>query len=243
MGSLCSVVFEATRRSSTYLPTYSISTSKCICTYKNCWSVNLKKNPVFRLLKKRIKIVNMECPNKVKVVLGAQWGDEGKGKLVDLLAEHADVVARCQGGNNAGHTVIVGDTSYDFHLLPSGIIWPNCISLIGNGVVVHVPSLFEELEKNEAKGLKNWDNRLKISDRAHMVFDFHQAVDGLEETERSEGTKGQLGTTKKGIGPTYSSKATRNGVRISDLMRDFDQFSQKFGNLADCHMARFKSLD
>jgi len=182
-----------------------------------------------------------DVAGKVKVVLGAQWGDEGKGKLVDLLAEHADVVARCQGGNNAGHTVIVGDKAYDFHLLPSGIIWPNCISLIGNGVVVHVPSLFEELEKNEAKGLTGWQDKLKISDRAHMVFDFHQAVDGLEETERS-GTKGQLGTTKKGIGPTYSSKATRNGVRISDLMRDFDKFAEKFSSLADCHSVRFKSL-
>lgn len=182
------------------------------------------------------------CNNKVKVVLGAQWGDEGKGKLVDLLAEHADVVARCQGGNNAGHTVIVGEKKYDFHLLPSGIIWPNCISLIGNGVVVHVPSLFEELEKNEKKGLEGWQTRLKISDRAHMVFDFHQAVDGLQETERSE-AKGKLGTTKKGIGPTYSSKATRNGVRMSDLMGDFDKFSEKFSLLADCHSARFKSLE
>merc|ERR1712241_548044 len=187
---------------------------------------------------------NGEVVNKVRVVLGAQWGDEGKGKLVDLLAENADVVARCQGGNNAGHTVIVGDKSYDFHLLPSGIIWPDCISLIGNGVVIHVPSLFEELEKNELKGLTGWQNKLKISDRAHIVFDFHQAVDGLQETERSEGpAKGKLGTTKKGIGPTYSSKATRNGIRISDLIGDFDKFAEKFASLADCHSVRFKSLN
>jgi len=187
---------------------------------------------------------NGEAVNKVSVVLGSQWGDEGKGKLVDLLAEHADVVARCQGGNNAGHTVIVGDKSYDFHLLPSGIIWPDCISLIGNGVVIHVPSLFEELEKNELKGLTGWQDKLKVSDRAHMVFDFHQAVDGLQETERSEGpAKGKLGTTKKGIGPTYSSKATRNGIRISDLVGDFDKFAEKFSDLADCHSARFKSLN
>merc|ERR1739844_152644 len=187
---------------------------------------------------------NGEVVNKVRVVLGAQWGDEGKGKLVDLLAENADVVARCQGGNNAGHTVIVGDKSYGFHLLPSGIIWPGCISLIGNGVVIHVPSLFEELEKNELKGLTGWQDKLKISDRAHMVFDFHQAVDGLQEAERSEGpAKGKLGTTKKGIGPTYSSKATRNGIRISDLVGDFDKFAEKFSDLADCHSARFKSLN
>lgn len=184
------------------------------------------------------------CKNKVKVVLGAQWGDEGKGKLVDLLAENATVVARCQGGNNAGHTVVVGEKSYDFHLLPSGMIWPKCVSVIGNGVVIHVPGLFEEIKKNEEKGLTEWKNRLKISDRAHLVFDFHQAVDGMQETERQEGVvKCQLGTTKKGIGPTYSSKANRNGLRISDLIGDFEQFSQKFCNLADCHMARFKSLE
>lgn len=187
---------------------------------------------------------NGHCENKVKVVLGAQWGDEGKGKLVDLLAENADIVARCQGGNNAGHTVVVNGKAYDFHLLPSGMVWPNCTSVIGNGVVVHIPGLFEEIQKNEAKGLTEWKTRLKISDRAHLVFDFHQAVDGMQETERQEGvTKGQLGTTKKGIGPTYSSKANRNGLRISDLIGDFEQFSQKFSNLADCHMARFKSLE
>lgn len=185
---------------------------------------------------------NKEKDKPVKVVLGAQWGDEGKGKLVDLLAEHADVVARCQGGNNAGHTVVVGDKMYDFHLLPSGIVWPDCISIIGNGVVVHVPSLFEEIEKNEAKGLANWENRLKISDRAHLVFDFHQAVDGLQETERSE-SKGKLGTTKKGIGPTYSSKANRNGLRVSDLLGDFGQFSDKFVRLAQGYSAAFKGLD
>ena len=107
-------------------------------------------------------------------------------------------------------------------------------------MVIHVPSLFEELEKNELKGLTGWQNKLKISDRAHMVFDFHQAVDGLQETERSEGpAKGNLGTTKKGIGPTYSSKATRNGIRISDLVGDFDKFAEKFASLADCHSVRY----
>ena len=107
-------------------------------------------------------------------------------------------------------------------------------------MVIHVPSLFEELEKNELKGLTGWQNKLKISDRAHMVFDFHQAVDGLQETERSEGpAKGKLGTTKKGIGPTYSSKATRNGIRISDLVGDFDKFAEKFASLADCHSVRY----
>jgi len=181
--------------------------------------------------------------NRVTVVLGAQWGDEGKGKVVDLLAEHMEVICRCQGGNNAGHTVVVGDKAYDFHLLPSGIIWPGAESLIGNSVVIHLPGFFDELEKNIAKGLSGWETRLKVSDRAHLVFDFHQSVDGLQESDR-EGLKGttKLGTTKKGIGPTYSSKMTRNGIRVTDLLDDFDSFSNKFSILADNHMAAFPGL-
>lgn len=169
-----------------------------------------------------------QVKNKVTVVLGAQWGDEGKGKVVDMLAGNADIVARCQGGNNAGHTVVVGDKEYDFHLLPSGIINPKSKSIIGNGVVVHLPQLFEELLKNEQKGLTHLRECLLISDRAHMVFDFHQQADGLQEQEK--GGK-SLGTTKKGIGPTYSSKATRNGIRIADLLGDFQMFSEKFRSL------------
>ncbi|RWS01665.1 adenylosuccinate synthetase-like protein [Dinothrombium tinctorium] len=106
--------------------------------------------------------------SKVTVVLGAQWGDEGKGKIVDLLAADMDIVGRCQGGNNAGHTVVVGSTEFDFHLLPSGIINKNCTSVVGNGVVIHLPQLFDEIRKNELKGLTNWKNRLLISDRAHL---------------------------------------------------------------------------
>uniref|UniRef100_A0A673V503 Adenylosuccinate synthetase n=1 Tax=Suricata suricatta TaxID=37032 RepID=A0A673V503_SURSU len=131
--------------------------------------------------------------SRVTVVLGAQWGDEGKGKVVDLLATDADIISRCQGGNNAGHTVVVDGREYDFHLLPSGIINTKAVSFIGNGVVVHLPGLFEEAEKNEKKGLKDWEKRLIISDRAHLVFDFHQAVDGLQEVQRQaqEGKKGR----------------------------------------------------
>merc|ERR1719215_1330762 len=103
--------------------------------------------------------------NKVKVVLGSQWGDEGKGKIVDLLATKADVVCRFNGGNNAGHTVIADGVEYDFHLLPSGIINEQCKSIIGNGCVIHIPDLIKEIEKNEKKGLKNWKDRLFISDR------------------------------------------------------------------------------
>ncbi|XP_043501046.1 adenylosuccinate synthetase isoform X1 [Polistes fuscatus] len=177
--------------------------------------------------------------SKVTVVLGAQWGDEGKGKVVDMLATDADIVCRCQGGNNAGHTVVVEGAEFDFHLLPSGIINPRCKSVIGNGVVIHLPGLFEELAKNEAKGLKDWKDRLIISDRAHLVFDLHQQVDGLQELEKGNQS---LGTTKKGIGPTYSSKATRNGLRIGDLLGDFEVFTKKFNALVLSYQKMFPAL-
>lgn len=178
--------------------------------------------------------------NKVAVVLGGQWGDEGKGKVVDLLAVNCDIVCRCQGGNNAGHTVVVDGKEFDFHLLPSGIINQKCISVIGNGVVIHLPGLFEELKKNELKGMEGWQDRLIISDRAHLVFDMHQQVDGLQEAEKG---KNSLGTTKKGIGPTYSSKATRNGLRIGDLLGDFEVFEEKFRTLAANYKRMFPSLE
>ncbi|CAO2587515.1 Adenylosuccinate synthetase isozyme 1 [Lemmus lemmus] len=216
--------------------------------------------------------------SRVTVVLGAQWGDEGKGKVVDLLATDADIVSRCQGGNNAGHTVVVDGKEYDFHLLPSGIINTKAVSFIapgsghlsllplpsvntirsinvqdlghdsapcvaGNGVVIHLPGLFEEAEKNEKKGLKDWEKRLIISDRAHLVFDFHQAVDGLQEVQRQAQEGKNIGTTKKGIGPTYSSKAARTGLRICDLLSDFDEFSARFKNLAHQHQSMFPTLE
>ncbi|XP_015682295.1 adenylosuccinate synthetase isozyme 2 isoform X2 [Protobothrops mucrosquamatus] len=141
--------------------------------------------------------------NLVTVVLGAQWGDEGKGKVVDLLAQDADIVCRCQGGNNAGHTVVVDSVEYDFHLLPSGIINPKVTAFIGNGVVIHLPGLFEEAEKNvkKGKGLEGWEKRLIISDRAHIVFDFHQAADGIQEQQRQE----QAGKKFKVLANQYKS--------------------------------------
>ncbi|KAI0221207.1 Adenylosuccinate synthetase [Lamellibrachia satsuma] len=186
------------------------------------------------------KCARVDSLNKVTVVIGAQWGDEGKGKIVDLLAQTSDFVCRCQGGNNAGHTVVVGDKKYDFHLLPSGIIQPRCISVIGNGVVIHLPNFFDEIRKNEEKGLVGCTDRLRVSAQAHLVFDFHQRADGLHEQNR--GSK-SLGTTKKGIGPTYSSKATRNGLRVGDLVGDFDVFSEKFRGLAKYFMERYPTLN
>ena len=193
---------------------------------------------------------------KVDVLLGLQWGDEGKGKIVDLIASEMDVICRCQGGNNAGHTVVADGVEYDFHLLPSGIINANITSVLGNGVVIHLGQLLDEIHKNEGKGLINWQQRLIISDRAHLgkcilnlytllkyffsiVFDFHQEVDGL--IEKAKGTK-SLGTTKKGIGPTYSTKASRIGIRMADLMGDFDKFSEKFRSLVKFYQIQFPDL-
>lgn len=191
------------------------------------------------------RVTSPNVGNKVTVVLGAQWGDEGKGKVVDLLAQDADIVCRCQGGNNAGHTVVVDSVEYDFHLLPSGIINPKATNFIGNGVVIHLPGLFEEAEKNlrKGKGLEGWQTRLFISDRAHIVFDFHQAVDGVQEQQRQQQAGKKLGTTKKGIGPVYSSKAARNGLRICDLMSDFQEFSKRFKVLAAQYTSMYPTLE
>ena len=180
------------------------------------------------------------APSKVSVVLGSQWGDEGKGKLVDILAQDADVVARCAGGNNAGHTIVVGDIHYDFHVLPSGIVSENCMSVIGNGVVLNIPAFFEELKYNEKKGLKNYQSRLLVSDRAHLVFSFHQNIDGIQEAEKG---KGSLGTTKKGIGPTYSAKMARTGLRVCDLLGDWDCFETTLRSTYEKHQKRYATLD
>ena len=159
------------------------------------------------------------------IVLGAQWGDEGKGKIVDLLATKANVVCRFNGGGNAGHTVVANGVEYDFHILPSGVINDQCISIIGNGCVVNIPDLIREVYKNELKGLKGLTERLLISNRAHLVFDFHKRVDALLDVSRGAAT---LGTTNMGIGPTYASKVTRNGIRMCDLFDDFVGFAEKF---------------
>uniref|UniRef100_A0A2K5D1Q3 Adenylosuccinate synthetase n=2 Tax=Aotus nancymaae TaxID=37293 RepID=A0A2K5D1Q3_AOTNA len=167
--------------------------------------------------------------NRVTVVLGSQWGDEGKGKVVDLLAQDADIMCRCQGGNNAGHTVVVDSVECDFHLLPSGIINPNVTAFIGNGVVIHLPGLFEEAEKNKARG-----KRLIVSDRAHTVFDFHQAADGIQEQQRQEQSGKNLGTTKKG---NWASLFFQN------LVSDFDGFSERFKVLANQYKSIYPTLE
>jgi adenylosuccinate synthase len=146
------------------------------------------------------------------VVVGAQWGDEGKGKLVDVLAERADLVVRYQGGANAGHTVVIGDTQFILRQIPSGILHPRVTCLIGNGVVLEPENLFKELDSLHERGIDT-AGRLYISDRAHLVLPYHKLLDAASEKSQ------KLGTTGRGIGPAYEDKYGRRGVRVADLRR------------------------
>jgi len=173
------------------------------------------------------------------VVLGSQWGDEGKGKLVDILAQQYDIIARAQGGANAGHTIYdLEGNKYKLHLVPSGILNKEAQCVIGNGVVVHLPGLFEEIETLAGQGVTVDASRLKLSDRAHLLFDLHKEIDGLREAELAGK---QIGTTKRGIGPAYASKATRNGIRAGDL-RDPEAFAAKLRVLAKDGAERFEGF-
>jgi adenylosuccinate synthase len=146
-------------------------------------------------------------------VLGAQWGDEGKGKIVDLLTPHFSLVARYQGGHNAGHTVYVGGRKFVLHLIPSGILHPSVICIIGNGVVVDPHALFAELDELKRLGV-DVGGRLFVSDKAHLILPYHRELDVLAEARRGER---KIGTTSRGIGPAYEDKIGRRGVRIGDL--------------------------
>jgi adenylosuccinate synthase len=146
------------------------------------------------------------------VLVGAQWGDEGKGKATDLLGSSVDYVVRYQGGNNAGHTVVIGDQKYALHLLPSGILTPGCVPVIGNGVVIDPAVLFQELDALNARGVDT--SRLVISANAHLITPYHRTVDKV--TERFLGNN-RIGTTGRGIGPTYADKINRIGIRVQDL--------------------------
>jgi adenylosuccinate synthase len=147
------------------------------------------------------------------VVVGAQWGDEGKGKVTDLIAERADVVIRYQGGNNAGHTIVRGNDVYKFHLIPSGILYPGKLCLIGNGVVVDPKVMTEEIAGLHARGIDT--SGLKISANAHVIMPYHLMLDHAGETKLG---KLQIGTTRRGIGPCYADKSARLGIRIQDLL-------------------------
>ena len=155
------------------------------------------------------------------VVVGTQWGDEGKGKLTDLLSREMDVVVRYQGGHNAGHRIVVDGEAFALQLIPSGILYPSVTPVIGNGVVVDPGVLLSEIDTLEAKGVDT--SKLKVSGNAHLIMPYHQELDRV--SERFLG-KNALGTTKRGIGPAYADKATRVGLRVQDLL-DEKIFRQK----------------
>jgi len=177
---------------------------------------------------------------KVDVVLGSQLGDEGKGRLIDILASNYDIVARCNSGGNAGHKVVVGDKYYAFHLIPSGILNPNCIGIIGNGCVINLQDLRTEIETIQATGVHNnavlnITQRLLISDRAHIVLNAHKEADAARELQKiqSSNPKSVIGTTKQGMGPVYSTKALRVGIRMCDLLLDKPILEEKVKGLVN----------
>ena len=168
------------------------------------------------------------------IVIGAQWGDEGKGKIVDLLTEKTDIVVRPQGGNNAGHTVISEGVEYILHLIPSGILWPGKQCVIGNGVVMDPIALLVEIDGLAEKGIPVTPENMMISSRAHLVMPFHREMDAYREACKGAG---KIGTTKRGIGPTYGDKIDRIGFRLHDLVGDPVNFTERlYQRISDCNV-------
>jgi adenylosuccinate synthase len=157
------------------------------------------------------------------ILVGAQWGDEGKGKIIDVLTEQADIVVRTQGGNNAGHTVFIGGQKYVLHLIPSGVLRPRKVCVIGNGVVVDPIGLVEEIDGLIKLGVSVTPKNLLLSETAHVVFPYHRELDAQREVRKG---KHKIGTTKRGIGPAYGDKAARVGLRVVDLVNP-DRFAEK----------------
>ena len=157
----------------------------------------------------------------ITLILGSQWGDEGKGKIVDLLSQDADYVARYQGGANAGHTIVIGGKQFILHLIPSGILTPGVKCIIGNGVVIDPVALMEEIEMLENLGI-DVEDRLFISHKAHLIMPYHKLIDKIRESKSEKA----IGTTGRGIGPAYIDKAQRTGIRIVDLL-DRNVFAEK----------------
>jgi len=175
---------------------------------------------------------------QVVAILGSQWGDEGKGKIVDVLGQKYDVCARFNGGSNAGHSIKAEGKEFAFHLMPSGILNKKAHCLLGNGVVIHFPSFFKELKDISSKGV-DWKGRIFLSDRAHLVFDVHQTIDGLKEDDKSETS---IGTTRKGIGPAYCEKMNRTGIRVGDF-RNMKLFREKFARIIAGIKKRYPSVE
>jgi len=171
-------------------------------------------------------------------VIGSQWGDEGKGKIVDWLSSRADVVVRFQGGHNAGHTLVINGVEYKLHLLPSGIVREGKLSIIGNGVVVDPWALLKEIENVSEKGVKVTSDSLKVAENVNLILPVHQKMDQALEAARG---KGMIGTTGRGIGPTYEDKVARRGIRLCDLA-DTELLKEKVQNLLVHHNALLKGL-
>ncbi|MFZ2654240.1 MAG: adenylosuccinate synthase [Victivallales bacterium] len=173
----------------------------------------------------------------ITVLVGVQWGDEGKGKIIDVLTEDVDVVVRFQGGNNAGHTVEIGKEKFVLHLVPSGIFRKKATCIIGNGVVVDPLALEEEIQSLEKRGVKI-GKRLQISTRSHLIFAYHRMMDAMHEGSRSEGKK--IGTTKRGIGPAYADKMSRIGIRALEML-DPKRLEKSFREHAEYYNNIFKA--
>lgn len=182
------------------------------------------------------------------VIVGMQWGDEGKGKIVDYLAQRADCVARYQGGNNAGHTIVVGDQTYKFHHIPGGILNKRATCILGNGMVIDLLGLIDELKDLENRGIST--GNIYVSETAHLIFDYHRIMDGLNEGLL------KVGTTKRGIGPAYEDKVRRHGIRVIDLANP-KEFKRKldlhfksrhaigeinWGNIYESHLTAFEKI-
>ena len=171
------------------------------------------------------------------VVLGAQWGDEGKGKVIDILSAKADFIVRYQGGHNAGHTVVIGDEKFILHLVPSGILHDKKICIIGNGVVVSPEAFLDEVKILHSKGIKT-EGRIYISPNAHVIFPYHKKIDELKEIKKGNL---KIGTTKKGIGPCYADKVARSGIRMCDYLND-EVFKNRLKQNLDEKNAILKTL-
>jgi adenylosuccinate synthase len=179
-----------------------------------------------------------ECNMANVVVVGAQWGDEGKGKIVDWLSERADVVVRFQGGHNAGHTLVIGEKTYKLSLLPSGVVRPGKLGVIGNGVVVDPWALIAEIEKLSAQGVAINRENLRIAENATLILPFHRELDVVREEAAGDG---KIGTTARGIGPAYEDKVGRRAIRIQDL-RNLDTLGPKVDRLLAHHNALRRGL-
>src|SRR5687768_11398938 len=172
------------------------------------------------------------------VVVGAQWGDEGKGKIVDWLSERADVVVRFQGGHNAGHTLVVGNVEYKLSLLPSGVVRPGKLSIIGNGVVVNPWALLSEIEAKQAQGVAISPENLRVAENAALILPPHGAIDRAREEARGER---KIGTTGRGIGPAYEDKTGRRAIRVCDLTEP-ETLGAKVDDLLVHHNALLRGL-